>query len=406
MAAERRPAQRLPGVAAWIAWAAVLLAIPLMIWLDNLSHRAGRPDLTMVRPRTGPPLLALVSAATVGAVLVSRRPRHPVGWLLLTYAMLFGVNGVATAYTNYALLAGPVTPWTTMIARYPPLGLYANLICAAFILLLTPTGALPSPRWRGLARVAALSPAAVLIIVAVLPEPVPRPYRPAEDPLDLRGFGPVLRTTYVTALAVGILIAAAAAAAMVIRFRRARGVERQQLRWVALAAAAVLPVAPVVLAAVAAGQILLAVLVGGWCVALLPLSIGAAILRYRLYDLDRIISRTVAYALLTVALGATYGTIALGLGAILGRRSTIAVAVATLVVAGMFHPARSRIQDLVDRRFNRRRYDKARTIEAFTARLRDQVDLDTLQSELLAVVDQTMQPTRSELWLRHRDSHA
>jgi len=138
----------------------------------------------------------------------------------------------------------------------------------------------------------------------------------------------------------------------------------------------------------------------GVCVALLPLATGAAILRYRLYDLDRLISRTVAYGLLTVLLGGGYAGVVLGLGQLLGRDSPLVVAGATLAVAAAFQPARRRIQAVVDRRFDRRRYDAARTIEAFTARLRDEVDLDTLSAELLAVVDQTMQPTKASLWLR------
>ena len=142
----------------------------------------------------------------------------------------------------------------------------------------------------------------------------------------------------------------------------------------------------------------------GTCVALLPLATGAAILRYRLYDLDRIISRTVAYALLTILLGVGYAAVVLGLGQLLGRRSPLVVAGATLAVAAVFQPARRRIQATVDRRFNRRRYDAARTVAAFATRLRDQVDLDTLTAELLGVVEQTMQPTRASLWLRPQAS--
>jgi hypothetical protein len=136
------------------------------------------------------------------------------------------------------------------------------------------------------------------------------------------------------------------------------------------------------------------------CVTILPLAIGAAILRYRLYDLDRIVSRTLAYGLLTVLLGGGYAGLVLGLGQLVGRSSSLVVAMATLAVAAVFRPARHRIQQAVDRRFNRRRYDAARTIAAFSARLRQQVDLDTLTAELLGVVDQTMQPTSASLWLR------
>jgi hypothetical protein len=138
----------------------------------------------------------------------------------------------------------------------------------------------------------------------------------------------------------------------------------------------------------------------GTCVALLPLATGAAILRYRLYDLDRIISRTLAYGLLTLLLGGGYVGLVLGLGQLLGRDSSLVVAMATLAVAAVFQPARRRIQAVVDRRFNRRRYDGAQMIAAFSARLREEIDLDTLSAELLTVVDQTMQPTLASLWLR------
>jgi hypothetical protein len=191
-----------------------------------------------------------------------------------------------------------------------------------------------------------------------------------------------------------------AAASLVVRFRRARAVERLQLRWLALAAALA---AGLLLVALVAGYLSMdaVVLVSMClCVALLPLATGAAILRYRLYDLDRIISRTLAYGLLTVLLALGYAAVVLGLGRLLPQGSSLVVAAATLGVAALFQPARRRIQAAVDRRFNRRRHDAAQTIEAFGARLRDQVDLDTLRAELLAVVHQTIQPTRASLWLR------
>jgi hypothetical protein len=136
------------------------------------------------------------------------------------------------------------------------------------------------------------------------------------------------------------------------------------------------------------------------CVALLPLATGAAILRYRLYDLDRIISRTLTYGLLTVLLAGGYALVVLGLGQLLGRDSSLVVAAATLAVAALFQPARRRIQAIVDRRFNRRRYNAAKTVEAFSARLRAEIDLKALSAELLAVAHQTMQPTTAALWLR------
>ena len=200
-------------------------------------------------------------------------------------------------------------------------------------------------------------------------------------------------------LLVGLLVAAGS---LVVRFRRARGLERQQLRWLALAAAlsaaALLAAVAVAVLGAPLGVVLIA---AGISVALLPLATGAAILRYRLYDLDRIISRTLAYGLLTVLLGSGYAAVVLGLGRLLGRDSSLIVAAAALAVAALFQPLRRRIQSVVDRRFNRRRYDAAQTIAAFSAHLRDEIDLATLTGELLTVVDQTMQPTQASLWLRH-----
>jgi hypothetical protein len=190
-----------------------------------------------------------------------------------------------------------------------------------------------------------------------------------------------------------------AAASLVVRFRHARGTERQQLRWVALAAALV-PLAGMVVLAGMAVEVTAVVTWALSAFAVLPLAIGAAILRYRLYDLDRIISRTLAYGLLTVLLGGGYASVVLGLGQLLGRSSPLVVAAATLAVAAVFQPARRRVQAAVDRRFNRRHHDAAGIIQRFGARLRDQVDLDTLSSDLLMVADQTMQPTQASLWLR------
>ena len=192
-----------------------------------------------------------------------------------------------------------------------------------------------------------------------------------------------------------------AAICVVLRFRSSRGVERQQMRWVAAGVAA------------AVGEMLVGLPSGlgfapDWISYLIfpallcpPVAVGVAVLRYRLYDLDRVVSRTLTYGLLTVLLGLGYAAVVLGLGRLLPESSSLVVAAATLAVVAAFAPLRRRVQDLVDRRFNRRRYDAAGTVEAFAARLRDQVDLDALHGELLAVVDRTMQPTRSSLWLRH-----
>jgi hypothetical protein len=267
-----------------------------------------------------------------------------------------------------------------------------------FILLLTPTGSPPSARWRWWARLSIA--ALVLGLLSWALAPFEGPFESVANPLAVPALaGPLSAVSAVTLLLTGLGIPVGAAS-LVVRFRRARGLERQQLRWLVLAAAllAVAVLAMVTLGAAGMEAPL------GWlsagCVALLPLAIGAAVLRYRLYDLDRVISRTVAWGLLTLLLGGGYAVVVLGLGHLLGRDSSLVVAGATLAVAGLFQPARHRIQQAVDRRFNRRRHDAARTIAAFSDRLRQHVDLDTLTVELLAVVDKTMQPTQASLWLR------
>jgi hypothetical protein len=308
-------------------------------------------------------------------------------------------NGVVSGYVNYGLLVRPgALPAAAYLAGVANSIQVLWLACVSFILLLTPTGSLPSPRWRRWARVAVAAPVLLVVLAAVDPQPLLPEHPEVGNPLAVAVPAGLL-VAAVAALIVLVTLVAAAGS-LVVRFRRARGVERQQLRWLAAGAALA---AVALLAAVAAaamekeGVVLGAV---GICVALLPLATGAAVLRYRLYDLDRIISRTLAYGLLTALLGLGYAGVVLGLGRLLPQGSSLAVAAATLAVAALFQPARRRIQQTVDRRFNRRKYNTTKTIEAFSTRLRDQVDLDTLSTELLAVVDQTMEPTRISLWLR------
>jgi hypothetical protein len=372
-------------------------------WFDHLLRQGGRPDLTQLNAGTVPLVVAALVAATVGAVLAGRRPRHPVGWLLLGLGLSVTASGVADGYARYGLLVRPGSlPAAHRLAVYSPATLYLGFVCVGFVLLLTPTGSPPSPRWRWWARLAAAGPVAFLLALTAGPVLVIPPYDTVIDPVTV----PALAGPAAAALAVALVVAAAGlavgAVALVVRFRQARGPERQQLRWLAFAAAVTVPLALVVLAGVATDTVtsVPVSLATGACLALLPLATGAAILRYRLYDLDRIISRTVSWATLTVLLGLGYATVVLGLGRLLPENSSLAVAAATLAAAAAFQPARRRVQAAVDRRFNRRRHDAAQTIAAFSARLRDQVDLDTLRVELLAVVDRTMQPARTSIWLR------
>jgi hypothetical protein len=324
-----------------------------------------------------------------------------VGWLLLGFALSLQASGVISSYVTYGLVARPgALPAVHLVARYYPATGAAALALLSLVLLLTPTGSLPSARWRWWAWITAATPLALVLVMPVAPGRFDPQLLLADSPFSDRALGGVLLVATRVALVVTALAVAVAAGSLVVRFRRAQGVERQQLRWVALAATLMLLAFPVVLASVALGIPVLAQWAPAVWLVVLPVAVGAAILRYRLYDLDRIISRTLAYGLLTLLLGGGYALVVLGLGRLLGRESPLVVAAATLAVAAVFQPARRRIQAVVDRRFNRRRHDATRIIEGFGTRLRDQVDLDTLTADLLAVVDQTMQPTRASLWLR------
>ena len=394
--------RRWPGVVAWTLWALAMVACLVIPWLDRLLRQASRPDLTQWDARPG---VALVSAATVGAVLASRRPQHPVGWLLLAQVASNLATGAAAQYLAWGLLAGDPLPATRAVAVFYPASAGGGLLLLGFVLLLTPTGKLPSPGWRWWARAMVAVPLLLLVVLVTLaPGSVDTSQQGLGSPFDFPGLGGALLVVNQLALAFTTLAVAVCAGSLVARFRRARGVERQQLRWVAVAAALLVVAAGAALVGLAldATEVVTWAL-SAW-VAGLPLAIGAAVLRYRLYDLDRIISRTLAYGLLTLLLGGGYAAVVLGLGQLLGQDSSLVVAAATLAVAALFQPARRRIQQAVDRRFNRRRHDAAETIQAFSTHLRDQLDLDTLSAELLAVVEETMQPNQASLWLRPQAS--
>jgi hypothetical protein len=397
--------RRWPATLAWTVWGLAVLGVAGTLWIDRLLRQAGRADLTALTASTIPMAVAALSAVTVGAVLAARRPRHPVGWLLLAMGLSIAVHDLTYSWTRYGLVVRPgALPGAAYLAGLNN-GLVVQWIaCAGFVLLLTPTGKLPSPRWRWWARIVAGAALLWLLEAIVDPGPLRPEYPEIGNPLGVPAlYGPPGLLPFAALVVLVSLIVGAVS--LLLRFRRARGVERLQLRWLIWGAV----VASLALLVAIASLLLnddftLLKVALGVSAAMFPLATGAAILRYRLYDLDRIISRTVAYAVLTILLGLGYAAVVLGLGRLLPEGSSLVVAAATLAVAAVFQPARRRIQDLVDRRFNRRRHDAGQTVAAFSARLRDELDLATLTGELLSVVDQTMQPTQASLWLRSRAS--
>ena len=346
-------------------------------------------------------MVALTVFAVVGAVVASRRPRNPIGWMLEAIALLSALTSVLIGYTSSADNPVPVAMWLDDWIGDVWIG-----IVVVGIPLLFPDGRLPSPRWRLPAWIATAA-FAVGILGRALGDRVLDTEAPGtvHNPYALPGAAGDAAAAIATA-SVALYGGAAVfgLAGLVTRMRRSHGVERQQLKWFGYVVALLL--ATLILSAISLiSHDLYVVGVIGWSGFLilvtfgLPLAIGAAILRHRLYDIDVVINRTLVYGGLTATLGGTYLALVLLIGLTLGT-SNLAIAISTLAVAALFRPARARIQGAVDRRFYRRRYDAARTLEAFGARLRDEVDVDALSDDLRGVVAQTMQPTEVTLWLR------
>jgi hypothetical protein len=323
----------------------------------------------------------------------------------VAYPTNFRRRTLALDYAEYAFVTRPGSlPGAVLAAWFQWWWLPVFALILVFTPLLFPTGRLLSARWRPVAVAAAAAIAAIILLHA--PSPTFRLQNEdctVRNPIGLAGV-PHPERGALGAVLFGVLAfcAVAAVVSVVLRFRRSRGVERQQLKWFTYAA-----VLPILLNAVPGSLLPAGVVkevVFGLPIALIPVAAGIAILRYRLYDIDRLINRTLVYGSLTVLLGAVYSGAVLVLGQLFGEVGgnppSWAVAGATLAVAALFQPARRHIQAAVDRRFNRRKYDAARTVEVFSGRLRDEIDLDTLSAELLAVIAQTMQPTRASLWLR------
>ena len=341
-----------------------------------------------------------------GAVIVGYRAANPIGRILCTIGLTAGVAVLLGEYGDYALRTNPgsvpggvLALWLQNFFWFPVVGL------VPLLLLLVPDGSLPSPRWRPVAWVPAAAIAVVSLGSALTPGPLgadPRPGTP-QNPVGIEPARQLLEVAVgVSFLAIPV-VAAAALVALALRFRQSQGMERQQLKWFAYGAfLLVAGLAPFLLLPLRSEAVAKAIFAVG--IGCFTLGVAVAVLRYGLYEIDVIVNRTLVYGLLTVLLGVGYGGAVLILGQLsqlAGReQSSLVVAGSTLAMAAAFQPAQRRVQAAVDRRSNRRKYDAAKTIEGFNARLRDEIDLDTLSAEVLAVVDQTMEPTRVSLWLR------
>ena len=394
--------RRTAALFAWSMWATslALTALSLLLLIMNFSH----PDVP-IYPYWLENILFAVGYSTVGAVIASRSsPENSIGWLFCAIGLFFGVIHFSAEYAIYALLTQPETliggeaaAWILSWAWILAVGLIV------FLVLLFPDGRLPSRRWRWFAWLSllltftgavwgAFTPGAILSLGQI------------NNPLGVEGLPNVWKLTQTLMLTLIFV----SAASLFMRLRGASGVERQQIKWftytgVVASSAALLtytisePLGALWLKWVGYVAMQLA-LIG------MPISMGIAILRYRLYEIDTLINRTLVYGSLTVTLIALYfgGIVVLQrvFVALIGQQSTLAVVASTLVIAALFNPLRHRIQSFIDRSFYRRKYDAAKTLEGFSMKLRDETDLEALSDDLVGVVRDTMQPAHVSLWLR------
>ena len=378
-----------------LAWGlcAVSIAMLLAGWALTLTADDVTPAFDLVSA------LALVAFPLVGALVASRRPENAIGWLFCGAGLLFAAASLADGWATSTFADGrPGSVYAAWLGSW--LFLPALFGTPQLLFLLFPGGRPLSRRWRWAVWLAAVAIASQAAGAAMLPGPlVDAPVKGLQNPAAVAGADVLEGLGW----GLGLTSLMLATASLALRFRRARGEERLQLKWFAFAAV-LFALSCVIAAGIwfvegnlpAGGQLLVLT-----AYSTIPVAAGIAILRHRLYDIDLVIRRTLVYGGLTATLGAAYLASVLLTGLAVGR-SGLAVAVSTLAVAALFGPARAHIQAIVDRRFYRRRYDAARTLEAFGGRLRDEIDLEALGADLRGVVRNTVQPTHVSLWLRRR----
>lgn len=375
---------------AWLAWslfvlALLILALGLLLW---------SPDMGFYLAFT----LIAAPFAVVGALVATRQPRNPIGWLFLVFAVVAAFASFADRYASYTLVHHPGSlpggDWVAWLASgiwHPAFGFFV------FAFLLFPDRRLPSARWRPVAWIAAVN-YFMGGVLGLLWGPLFGEFFPyAEPPFRLPGYS-VANMAFGVFLVCNFSLLALSAVSLVLRLRRAAGVERQQLKWFVYAVSLFSLVAPSSVLILGDGSLIVVLL------PLVPAAAGIAILKHRLFDIDVVINRTLVYGALTVSLALVYfGSVVLlqrTFVFLAGEDSQLTVVASTLAIAALFNPLRRRIQGFVDRRFYRDKYDARRTIEAFSAKLRDGTDLEDLSGDLVGVVRDTVRPAHASLWIR------
>jgi hypothetical protein len=374
----------------WLAWslfalALLILALGLPLWSPDMGFY-----LTFA-------FIAL-PFAVVGALVASRQPHNPIGWLFLVFAVVAAFVSFGDRYASYALVEHPGSlpggdwvAWLSSAIWHPAFGFFV------FAFLLFPDGRLPSARWRPVAWIAAANYFMGGVLGLLWGPLFGEFFSYAEPPFRLPGYF-VVDVAFGVFLVCNFGLLALSAVSLVLRLRRAAGVERQQLKWFVYAVSLFSLVAPSSVLILGDGRLLVILL------PLVPAAAGVAILKHRLYDIDVVINRTLVYGTLTATLALIYVGGIVGLQyvfrALAGQESQLAIVASTLAIAALFRPLRRRLQDFVDRRFYRSKYDAARTLEAFSAKLRDKTGLEDLTGELVGVAQQTVQPEHVSLWLR------
>ena len=396
--------------AAWLAWSLAALSVALLVGGIALSRAVSftAPDLPFGGETNDASVVAklvtLLTFSVVGAIIASRHPRNTIGWLFCSVGVTIGLNSFAGDYAEYWLASGfgPdslgetaawLSSWLWFLLVYVPM---------SFLLLLFPDGRLPSPRWRPVAWGVALGTAGGVVGYALKAGPL------VDFPHIANPYGvdsPVVGMVGVAGSIVAAGSLVASAISLIVRMRSAGSEQRQQIKWLAYGGAVVVGTI-CVSGLINLWNVQVGIVVGNVALLGLPVFTGIAIVKHHLYDIDLLINRTLVYGSLTTMLVAVYvGGIVLSQRVFVGLTGQeelpqLAIVASTLMIAALFAPLRRRIQAIIDRRFYRRKYDAAKMLRAFSARLRDETDLGTLSDDLVGVVKETMQPEHVTLWLR------